>query len=88
MGDNSAIGELEIVVPLADKDVSNGADRGLGAENEAIVPIVTKNRREPIEKIHHYRHDQEKGRTYSFMIQFYHDKLILEVFKQFVGVYT
>ena len=60
---HTAVGELKIMVPLADKDVSNGADRSLSSENKAVMPIVTKNRGKPIEKVHHYRHDREKGRT-------------------------
>ena len=48
------------MVPLAHKDVTDGADWGLSPEEKAVVPIVTEYRREPVEEVHHYCNDHEK----------------------------
>ena len=70
------------MVPLAHKDVTDGANRGLGSEKKAVMPIVTEYRREPVEEVHHYCNDHEKSRTQGLMIQFNHACLVLEVLKQ------
>ena len=63
MGNHPAVGKFEIMVPLANENVSNGADWGLCPEDKAVVPIVTKYRGKTIEKVHHHCYDQEKCRT-------------------------